>query len=295
MKRIFAAILLLLVVLTLAACGSKEDKTTAIPMPTDGGDEAAIQLDPNDPLASYLDLSQLPQGTLAAATQELNLINENNGIQAKLTKVLGDALTLYAVIEVTAPGNASQNAAENAAASYGSVALVEGTFHDPEKLPAMPERSDVNIQTLPSEGDTITYLLNFSYQDETLTPGKNVTLLFENTFAGGSTHLFHWTVQTQGEARHLTLTDQTGTEAGSAVLSSFGMFAALHSQQSFDLDTLAQEVILLDQDGKPVPGFQCSEITEDSNSVYVKAKSFTPLEISKLSTLEIETFSALVN
>ncbi len=289
MKRTLAVILLLLVVLTLAACGSKEDKTSAVPMPTNGGDEADIHLDPNDPLASYLDLSQLSQETLASATQELNLTSENNGVQAKLTKVLGDPLTLYAVVEMTTPGNAPQNEAEI------SAVLLEGTFRDPENLPSMPENSDVNIQTLPPKENTVTYLLNISYQDETLTPGKDVTLLLKNELAGGAPHLFHWTIQTQGDTRHLSLIDQSGAEAGTAVLSSFGMSAALHSQQSLDMDTLAQEVVLLDLNGKPVPGFQCSGITGDGTNLCVKATSFTPLELSKLSTLKIGTFSALVN
>lgn len=289
MKRTLAAILLLLVVLTLAACGSKEDKNASVPMPTDGGEEAAIHLDPKDPLASYLDLSQLSQETLDSATQELNLTSENNGVQAKLTKVLGDALTLYAVVEITTPENVTPNEA------VISAALVEGTFHDPAKFPSMPENSDVNLQALPPKGNTVTYLLNISYQDETLTPGKDVTLLFQNKSDGSPPHLFHWTVQTKGDIRHLSLIDQSGTQVGTAVLSSFGMSAALHSQQSLDLDTLAQEVVLLDLNGKPVLGFQTSGITGDGTNLCVKATSFTPLELSNLSTLKIGTFSALVN
>ena len=52
-------------------------------------DEAQIQLDPNDPLSNYLDLSQLPAETVSAATQTLDLTSESNGCQAVLQKAVG--------------------------------------------------------------------------------------------------------------------------------------------------------------------------------------------------------------
>ena len=105
MKRILSLALLLLLALTLAACGGETtaEEQNAVPMPTDGGDEAQIQLDPNDPLANYLDLSKLPEETVSAATQELNLTSEAGGCQATLQKALGDAMTLYLSLNVTYP------------------------------------------------------------------------------------------------------------------------------------------------------------------------------------------------
>lgn len=97
MKKVLLACLLL-AFLFCAACGQQKEET-AVPMPADGGDEAQIRLDPNDPLNSYLDLSQLDQATLAACTQTLDITSENNGVTATLRSVVGDAMTLYLTVD----------------------------------------------------------------------------------------------------------------------------------------------------------------------------------------------------
>lgn len=101
MKKVLLACLLL-AFLFCAACGQQKEET-AVPMPADGGDEAQIRLDPNDPLNSYLDLSQLDQATLAACTQTLDITSENNGVTATLRSVVGDAMTLYLTVDLTFP------------------------------------------------------------------------------------------------------------------------------------------------------------------------------------------------
>ena len=101
MKKVLLACLLL-AFLFCAACGQQKEET-AVPMPADGGDEAQIRLDPNDPLNSYLDLSQLDQDTLAACTQTLDITSENNGVTATLRSVVGDAMTLYLTVELQIP------------------------------------------------------------------------------------------------------------------------------------------------------------------------------------------------
>ena len=58
MRRFLPLLLCLLLALPLAACG-EDPAADAVPMPTDGGEEAQIQLDPDDPLSNYLDLTQL--------------------------------------------------------------------------------------------------------------------------------------------------------------------------------------------------------------------------------------------
>ena len=98
MKKVLLACLLL-AFLFCAACGQQKEET-AVPMPADGGDEAQIRLDPNDPLNSYLDLSQLDQATLAACTQTLDITSENNGVTATLRSVVGDAMTLYLTVDL---------------------------------------------------------------------------------------------------------------------------------------------------------------------------------------------------
>ena len=101
MKKVLLACLLL-AFLFCAACGQQKEET-AVPMPADGRDEAQIRLDPNDPLNSYLDLSQLDQATLAACTQTLDITSENNGVTATLRSVVGDAMTLYLTVDLTFP------------------------------------------------------------------------------------------------------------------------------------------------------------------------------------------------
>ena len=98
MRRFLPLLLCLLLALPLAACG-EDPAADAVPMPTDGGEEAQIQLDPDDPLSNYLDLTQLDAQTAAGATQELNLTSENGGCQVVLQKAVGDAMTLHLSLE----------------------------------------------------------------------------------------------------------------------------------------------------------------------------------------------------
>ena len=100
MRRILPLLLCLFLLCSLAACG-EEPASDAVPMPTDGGEEAQIQLDPDDPLSNYLDLTQLDAQTAAGATQELNLTSENGGCQVVLQKAVGDAMTLHLSLEMT--------------------------------------------------------------------------------------------------------------------------------------------------------------------------------------------------
>ena len=154
MKRLLSFALLLLLALSLAACGDQPDEA-AVPMPTDGGDEAQIQLDPSDPLANYLDLSKLPEETVSAAIQELNLTSQDGSCQATLQKALGDAMTLYLSLEVTYPEGTDLSDPTNPAqaADYkrgDRVVLAEGTITDPAQMP--DKISDTGISSVSFQG-----------------------------------------------------------------------------------------------------------------------------------------------
>ena len=156
MRRILPLLLCLFLLCSLAACG-EEPASDAVPMPTDGGDEAQIQLDPNDHLSNYLDLSQLPAETVSAATQTLDLTSESNGCQAVLQKAVGDAMTLYLSVAVTYPEGVDLSASlplaqTSGSGSYGttSVVVTEGTVTDPGQMPAESDLeglSGVGLQT----------------------------------------------------------------------------------------------------------------------------------------------------
>ncbi len=197
MRRILPLLLCLFLLCSLAACG-EEPASDAVPMPTDGGDEAQIQLDPNDPLSNYLDLSQLPAETVSAATQTLDLTSESNGCQAVLQKAVGDAMTLYLSVVVTYPEGVDLSASlplaqTSGSGSYGttSVVVTEGTVTDPGQMPAESDLeglSGVGLQSSQMGDHTLQYLITLHFQDAVLTPGREVTLLFADQL-GDNTHL----------------------------------------------------------------------------------------------------------
>ena len=228
MRRILL-LLCLFLLCSLAACG-EEPASDAVPMPTDGGDEAQIQLDPNDPLSNYLDLSQLPAETVSAATQTLDLTSESNGCQAVLQKAVGDAMTLYLSVAVTYPEGVDLSASlplaqTSGSGSYGttSVVLTEGTVTDPGQMPAESDLeglSGVGLQSSQMGDHTLQYLITLHFQDAVLTPGREVTLLFADQL-GDNTHLFHWTVENQAPVQQAELAADDGTVVGTGVFSPF--------------------------------------------------------------------------
>lgn len=298
MKRFLSLILLLLFALTLAACGQKTtEEQDAVPMPADGGDEALIQLDPSDPLASYLDLSQLPAETLSAAIQELNLTSESGGCQATLQKVLGDAMTLYLSLNVTYPeGTDLSDPAKltqgSDARSSDRVILVEGTFTDPAQIPE--KISDTDISSVSFQGTqtgdrTANYLITISYRDAALTPGKEVTLLYEDRIID-STYLFHWTVENQAPIRQAELTDQAGSVVGTGVISPFAACLTIQDNgiaTAMEPDLLLDQLAFLDASGAPVDGFRGTGVINTSAPMYFEAMAFVPVLPDQLTAVQL--------
>lgn len=299
MKRILSLVLLLLLALPLAACGGQETaaQEDAVPMPTDGGDEAQIQLDPSDPLASYLDLSQLPAETVSAAMQELNLTSESGGCQATLQKVLGDAMTLYLSLNVTYPegtdlSDPSKLTQGSGYRSADRVILVEGTFTDSAQIPE--KSSDAGISSVSFQGAqtgdrTANYLITISYRNAVLTPGKDVTLLYEDQLAG-STHLFHWTVENQAPIRQAELTDQAGSVVGTGVISPFAACLTIQDNgiaTAMEPDLLLDQLAFLDASGAPVDGFRGTGVINTSAPMYFEAMAFVPVLPDQLTAVQM--------
>ena len=115
MKRILFC-LALLAAFALSACGTQTEapENTAVPM---DGDEAP-QYDPSNPLANYLDHSNLDDETLSHATQSLDVTSESNGVTAKLQQAMGSANLLYLSLEVTYPDTAEHLGLLDAAPTF---------------------------------------------------------------------------------------------------------------------------------------------------------------------------------
>lgn len=299
MKRILSLALLLLFALTLAACGGEKtaEEPNAVPMPTDGGDEALIQLDPSDPLASYLDLSKLPPETVSAAIQELNLTSEAGGCQATLQKALGDAMTLYLSLDVTYPEGTdlSDPSMLTQGSDYRSsdrVVLVEGTITDPAQIPdkiSDTEISSVSFQGTQTGDRTANYLITISYREAVLTPGKEVTLLYEDRLLD-VTHLFHWTIENQAPVQQAELTDQDGNVAGTGVLSPFAACLTIQDNTiatSMEPDRLLDQLAFLDASGVPIDGFRGTGVNNDSAPMLFEAMAFVPVSLDQLAAVQL--------
>lgn len=299
MKKVLLGCLLL-AFLFCAACGQQKEET-AVPMPADGGDEAQIRLDPNDPLNSYLDLSQLDQATLAACTQTLDITSENNGVTATLRSVVGDAMTLYLTVDLTFPDSVDRllslpSDSSDAMFRGFSIDIAKGTITDPNQI---AENSIFGLASTTSSGrelseNTVRYLFSITYREPVLTPGREVTLSLSNPYGETSTHLFHWTVETQAPVQEATLTDQEGTVVGSGFFSPFSACVTLQKGDALDPDALLESTALLDASGQPIPGFQLSGVEGDP-PLFLQFLSYVPVLPDQLHTLQTGTCTAQIH
>lgn len=299
MKKVLLACLLL-AFLFCAACGQQKEET-AVPMPADGGDEAQIRLDPNDPLNSYLDLSQLDQATLAACTQTLDITSENNGVTATLRSVVGDAMTLYLTVDLTFPDPVDRllslpSDSSDAMFRGFSIDIAKGTITDPSQI---AENSVFGLAGTTSSGrelseNTVRYLFSITYRQPVLTPGKEVTLSLSNPYGETSTHLFHWTVETQAPVQEATLTDQEGTMVGTGFFSPFSACVTLQKGDALDPDALQESTALLDASGQPLPGFQLSGVEGDP-PLFLQFLSYVPVLPDQLHTLQTGSCTAQIH
>ena len=301
MRRILPLLLCLFLLCSLAACG-EEPASDAVPMPTDGGDEAQIQLDPNDPLSNYLDLCQLPAETVSAATQTLDLTSESNGCQAVLQKAVGDAMTLYLSVAVTYPESVDLSASlplaqTSGSGSYGttSVVVTEGTVTDPGQMPAESDLeglSGVGLQSSQMGDHTLQYLITLHFQDAVLTPGREVMLLFADQL-GDNTHLFHWTVENQAPVQQAELAAEDGTVVGTGVFSPFAACLTFPegSLLATEADRLLEALAFLDQAEAALPAFQGTAITGGGTSapVILEAQAFVPMMPEEIHAVQIGT------
>lgn len=297
MRRFLPLLLCLLLALPLAACG-EDPAADAVPMPTDGGEEAQIQLDPDDPLSNYLDLTQLDAQTAAGATQELNLTSENGGCQVVLQKAVGDAMTLHLSLEMTYAADVDLSEPTVFNQPYQEegysprdigTALILGTVTDPAQAAQQASDAGISSQGTQTGDRTWHVLITFSYREAVLTPGQDVTLLYEDRPTGTS-HLFHWTVETQAPIRQAELTDQEGNVAGTGVFSPFAAYLTIQDNAiatSMEPDLLLEQMVFLDESGAPVDGFQGTGVGGSAAPMLFEADAFVPVSPDQLSAVRL--------
>ena len=183
-------------------------------MPADGGDEAQIRLDPNDPLNSYLDLSQLDQATLAACTQTLDITSENNGVTATLRSVVGgchDAVSDRGSHFSGPCGPLRSSVSDASSPFYGGATLILPWRRPQSPIPLKTPLMASDSREFSSQKIQYAICSPLPTGNPYSPPAKRSPLSLSNPYGETSTHLFHWTVETQAPVQEATLTDQEGT------------------------------------------------------------------------------------
>ena len=282
MKRILFC-LALLAAFALSACGTQAEapENTAVPM---DGDEAP-QYDPSNPLANYLDHSNLDDETLSHATQSLDVTCESNGVTAKLQQAMGSANLLYLSLEVTYPDTAEHLGLLDAAPTFTLTKTGQTTQDD----------SFANVGSswgCDPDSTSITYLLDVESSHAMLTTGQEVTLRMEIP-ATGSVLSFDWTIETSAPQEEIVLKNEQGEQMGSAILTPFALSASLNSTGQ-DRDALLSSLVLLDKNGNPLmPNEAAAASNTEPCQIFFTFSS--PLMVDQVGTVQIGTLTGTLS
>ena len=275
--------LALLAAFALSACGTQTEapENTAVPM---DGDEAP-QYDPSNPLANYLDHSNLDDETLSHATQSLDVTSESNGVTAKLQQAMGSANLLYLSLEVTYPDTAEHLGLLDAAPTFTLTKTGQTTQDD----------SFANVGSswgCDPDSTTITYLLTAESPQALLTPGQEVTLRMEEA-ATGADLSFSWTITNQTPCQTISLQDAAGNAVGSAVLSPFALSASFEPTGEDILDLMGG-LVLLDRNGNQLtPNESAENSSTDRQELFFIF--YSPVMVDQVSQVKIGTLSGTVS
>ena len=282
MKRILFC-LALLATFALSACGTQTEvpENTAVPM---DGDEAP-QYDPSNPLANYLDHSNLDDETLSHATQSLDVTSESNGVTAKLQQAMGSANLLYLSLEVTYPDTAEHLGLMDHAPVFTLNGVGQATEDNSIAGIGSSWGCDPN-------STTITYLLTAESPQALLTPGQKVTLRMEEA-ATGADLSFSWTITNQTPCQTISLQDAAGNAVGSAVLSPFALSASFEPT-SEDIWDLMGGLVLLDRNGNQLtPNESAENSSTDRQELFFIF--YSPVMVDQVSQVKIGTLSGTVS
>lgn len=282
------ALLLLLLCLTLTACGQGQPAAT----PETAAPAPEIQIDPQDPIGNYLDLTQMDPAVLAACTQALDLESQKEGVTVTARKLVGDAMTLYLDLSVTYPEGTDLTQA--AGGEEISFFLLQGKHTDPAQALAASSAIPGQGEGLPGEdGRTLSYVVCFPLDREVLTAGKEVTLLVRTAQAVQSSHLLHWTMATQGSFRYADLKDGEGTVVGTAVLSPFALNIDLWTDAGMEPEALGASLLLRDKDDAPTQASYALSASEDTRRLAYQF--YAPLDLARLASFTVGPYTAALS
>ena len=112
-------------------------------------------------------------------------------------------MTLYLTVDLTFPDPVDLSAPPVSDASspfYGGATFDFTMETTPESDPLENTPDGIGQQGIQLSENTVRYMLSITYRQPVLTPGKEVTLSLSNPYGETSTHLFHWTVETQASS-----------------------------------------------------------------------------------------------
>ncbi len=282
MKRILFC-LALLSVFTLSACGIQTEtpENTTVLM----DDDAPLQYDPSDPLASHLDRSNLDDTTISNATQNLNITSKDNGVTGKLQQAMGSANLLYLSLEVTYPDTVEHLGLLDSSPTFTLTKTKQATQEDSFASVGSSWGCD-------PDSTSITYLLEVESSHALLTTGQEVTLHMEIP-ATGSALSFDWSIETSAPQKEVVLKNEQGEQRGSAILTPFALSVSLDRTDQ-DRYALLSSLTLLDKNGDPLIPNEAAEAS-DSETYQIFFTFSSPLMVDQVGTIQIGTLTGTVS
>lgn len=227
--RLLRVCLPLLLLLALTGCGGTDDAPAADPG------------QPDEILQEVLDLTALPVEIIDASLQTIDRTQENQGLTVCVHQTMGDAMTLY--VSFTASFREPRDIPVESDPSILVTLSVDGKA-------VTPVNSGL-LSTLIST-DSFTGVYSCLFDTETLRPGTEVTLTFQDPLREESIVPVTWTVETGGPIRYVDIKDEAGTMKGTCILTAFALHTTLWETLYDDPFLYFGSLQLLDAEGQPM-------------------------------------------
>lgn len=228
MRLLRVCLPLLLLLLALSGCGGTDEGPAADPG------------QPDDILQGDLDLSALPQEILDEALQTIDQTAEAPGMEVTVSQALGDAMTLY--VSFTVSYQEPRDVSEKELPVEVALA-VDGKAVTPV---------DAGLVCSLQSTDYFTGVYSCVFDTETLRPGTEVTLTFQDPLQEASAAPVTWAAETSGPIRFVDIKDEAGTMKGTCILTAFALHTTLWETLYDDPALYFDSLQLLDAEGQPM-------------------------------------------